>query len=68
MFFFQKKFENKVSLQGGVFEGKFIGVEEVKALALIPPLQTLRAQFVNLLNSPLQGLVMALDGVAKKKV
>jgi large subunit ribosomal protein L10 len=64
---FQKKFENKVSLTGGVFEGKFIGLEEAKALALIPGVQTLRAQFVNLINSPIQGFVMALNEVAKKK-
>jgi len=67
IFSFQKKFENRVSLLGGVFEGKFIGAEEVKALALIPPLQILRAQFVNLVNSPSKGLVMVLDGIAKKK-
>ena len=68
IFAFQKKFENRVSLLGGVFEGKFIGAEEAKALALIPPLQTLRAQFVNLINSPIQGFVMVLDGVAKSKI
>lgn len=67
-FVFQKKFENRISLLGGVFEGKFIGVDEIKALALIPSRQTLYSQFVNLINSPLQGLVMALDGIAKKKV
>ncbi|MES2088048.1 MAG: 50S ribosomal protein L10 [Patescibacteria group bacterium] len=68
VFVFQKKFENKITLLGGVFEGKFIGADEAKALALIPSLQTLRAQFVNLINSPIQGLVMVLDGIAKKKV
>ncbi|MBU6390336.1 50S ribosomal protein L10 [Patescibacteria group bacterium] len=67
-FSFQKKFEGRVSLLGGVFEGKFIGREEAKALALIPPRQTLLAQFANLINSPIQGLVMVLDGIAKKKV
>ncbi len=66
-FAFQKKFDNKVSLQGGVFGGKFVGADEVKALALIPSMQTLRAQFVNLINSPIQGFVMALDGIAKKR-
>ncbi len=68
MFPFQKKFEGRLSFLGGVFQGKFITAEEIKALALIPPLQTLRAQFVNLINSPIQGFVMALSEVAKKKV
>ncbi len=67
-FVFQKKFENRISLLGGVFEGKLIGAEEVKALALIPSLQTLRAQFVNLINSPIQRFAVALDGISKKKV
>ena len=67
-FTFQKKFDNKVSLQGGVFEGKFMTMDEMKALALIPSMQTLRAQFVNLINSPIQGFVMVLDAIAKTKI
>ncbi len=64
---FQKKFEGKLALQGGVFGGKFVGQAEALALALIPSMQILRAQFVNLINSPIQGLVLALDGIARKK-
>lgn len=67
VFAFQKKFENRISLLGGMFDGKFMGMEEAKALAMIPSLQTLRAQFVNLINSPIQGFVMALDAIAKGK-
>jgi large subunit ribosomal protein L10 len=67
-FGFQKKFEKRISLLGGVFEGKFLGAEEIKEIAMIPPLQTLRAQFVNLINSPIQGFVMALGQIANKKV
>ncbi|MBI2476317.1 MAG: 50S ribosomal protein L10 [Candidatus Taylorbacteria bacterium] len=65
VFAFQKKFENRISLLGGVFEGKFIGAEEIKALALIPSLQTLRAQFVNLINSPIQRFAVVLDAIAQ---
>jgi large subunit ribosomal protein L10 len=50
-----------------VFEGKYMGADEMKALAMIPSMQTLRAQFVNLINSPIQGFVMALDAISKKK-
>ena len=67
IFTFQKKFDNKVSLQGGVFEGKFIGVDEIKALALIPSIQTLRAQFVNLINSPIQRFAVVLDAIAQAR-
>lgn len=64
---FQKKLENKISILGGVFEGKFASKDEMMVIAQIPPLQTLHAQFVNLINSPIQGFVMALSEIAKKK-
>jgi len=40
--------------------------EEMVAIAAIPSQQTLYAQFVNIINSPIQGLVMSLDAIAKK--
>lgn len=64
---YQKKLDNKISILGGIFEGRFAGKEEMVALAQVPPLQTLRAQFVNIINSPIQGLVISLSEIAKKK-
>lgn len=64
---FQKKFDNRLSLVGGVFEGKYMTQEAMLEIALIPPLQTLYAQVVNIINSPIQGFVMALDQIAKSK-
>lgn len=64
---FQKKLEDKISILGGIFEGKFASKEHMTAVAQIPSLQTLHAQFVNLINSPLQGLVISLNEIAKKK-
>ncbi|MDP2705263.1 MAG: 50S ribosomal protein L10 [Patescibacteria group bacterium] len=64
---FQKSLDNKVSILGGIFEGKFLGKEEMTVIAQIPSQKTLYAQFVNLINSPIQGLVIALDGIASKK-
>jgi len=64
---FQKKFDTKLSILGGVFEGAFKDKEGMMVIAQIPPLQTLHAQFVNLINSPIQGFVMALSEIAKKK-
>lgn len=52
---------------GGVFDGHFKNKEEMMAIALIPDLNTLRSMFVNVINSPIQGLVLALDAIAKKK-
>jgi len=64
---FQKKFKDNLAIVGGIFDGKYMNKEEMLAIALIPSQQTLYAQFVNVINSPIQGLVMALDGIAKKK-
>lgn len=65
---FQKKLDKKIQIVGGVFEGKFMNMEEMLVIAQIPGLKTLQAQFVNLINSPIQGFVMALDQIAKSKV
>jgi len=67
VFEFQKKFKDQVSIVGGVFENKFTTKEEMVAIASIPPLKTLRGMFVNVINSPIQGFVIALDQIAKKK-
>lgn len=64
---FQKKFKDQVSLVGGVFEGRFLNKSEIEVIATIPPLQVLYGQFVNLINSPIQGLVLALNAIAEKK-
>ena len=57
------KFAKKedISIQAGVFENQLVGKETVVMLANIPPRETLLAQFVNIINSPLQGLVSVLN-------
>lgn len=62
-----KKYDKKITLVGGIFEGRYMSKEEITSVASIPPLQTLYGQFVNLINSPIQGLVLALDAIAKSK-
>ncbi len=64
---FQKKLKDQVSIVGGVFESKYMTKEEMVAIASIPPLSTLHGMFVNVINSPIQGFVIALDAIAKKK-
>lgn len=68
IFSFQKKFDKKVIIVGGVFDGAFMNADQMTNIATIPGMQTLRAQFVNLINSPLQGLVIALNAIADKGV
>jgi len=67
IFDFQKKLDGRVSILGGVFDGVYKSKEEMEVIASIPSRQTLYAQFVNLINSPIQGLVIALNAVAEKK-
>ena len=64
---FQTKFKDRIAIVGGVFENKYQNKEEMTAIALIPPLETLRGMFVNVINSPIQGLVMVLDQIAKAR-
>ncbi len=64
---FSEKFKNSVSIVGGVFQGVYKNQAEMTEIASIPPLQVLRGMFVNVINSPIQGLVIALDAIATKK-
>lgn len=62
---FAKK--NKVlKFVGGIFENKCVGAEKAIAIAVIPPREILLGQFVNIINYPIQGLVVALDARVKK--
>lgn len=65
---YSKKLKNMLTLLGGVFEGAFVNASEMTAIATIPPVPVLRGMFVNVLNSPIQGLVIALDKIREKKV
>jgi len=64
---FQKKFDKKIQIVGGVFEGRFMSQSEMVTVAQIPGMKTLQAQFVNLINSPIQRLVIGLSQIAEKK-
>lgn len=64
---FAGKFKDNVSIVGGVFEGKYKDAAEMTEIASIPPLPVLRGMFVNVINSPIQGLVISLNQIAEKK-
>ena len=64
---FALKYKNNLAIVGGVFQGVFKNQAEMTEIASIPPLQVLRGMFVNVINSPIQGMVIALDGIAQKK-
>mgnify|MGYP000967667669 CR=1 FL=1 len=64
---FAEKYKDNIAIVGGVFEGAFKTREEMTEIASIPSLQVLRGMFVNVLNSPIQGLAVALNALASKK-
>lgn len=67
VFSFGKEHKDNISIIGGVFDGKYMNAEEMMAIATIPPVNTLRGMFVNLINSPIQRLVIGLSQIAEKK-
>jgi large subunit ribosomal protein L10 len=61
-----KKFPEHLAFAGGVFAGKYMDTNEIKAIAAIPGMDTLRAQFVQLINSPRQRFAVVLNAKADK--
>lgn len=59
--------KDQLSIVGGVFQGVYKTKEEMTEIASIPPLPVLRGMFVNVINSPIQGLVLGLNAIAEKK-
>ena len=64
---FGKKLKGALTLLGGVFESAFVNQEGITAIATIPPVPVLRGMFVNVINSPIQGMVIALDKIRETK-
>lgn len=64
---FQKKFDGRVHIVGGIFEGAFLSGDAMLEIATIPSRDTLLGMFLNVINSPVQGLAVALGQIAEKK-
>jgi large subunit ribosomal protein L10 len=64
---FVKKFSEHLAFAGGVFGGKYVNIAEIKAIAAIPGIDTLRAMFAQVINSPRQRFAVVLSEVAKTK-
>lgn len=56
----------KFTIKGGFMDGKVISVDEVIALAKIPPLPTLRAQVLGTMLAPITSLAVVLKAIAEK--
>ena len=64
---FGKKLVGKLTILGGIFEGKLVDGAKMQEIATIPSMQVLRGMFVNVINSPIAGLAIALKAVADKR-
>ena len=64
---FQKKFDGRVSIVGGIFEGAYLTGPAMLEIATIPSQHVLLGMFVNIINSPVQRFAIALQAVADKK-
>lgn len=67
VFEFSKEHKDKISIVGGIFDGKFQNQAEMMEIATIPGMDTLRGMFANVINSPLQRFAVVLGQVADKK-
>jgi len=56
------KTNEKLKLLGGFIETKYMDAKEIKALALLPGKDQLRAQLVGTINAPVSGFVNVLAG------
>jgi large subunit ribosomal protein L10 len=61
------KSNDKLVVKGGVYAGKALDAQGVKALAAIPSREVLIAQIAGMLRSPIQRLAGVLAAVAEKK-
>lgn len=61
------KTNNKISIKGGIIEGKKASVEEISALAKIPAKPVLVGQLLGMLTNPMRSLAVAISEIAKKQ-
>ncbi len=64
---FAGQYKENLAIVGGVFQGVYKDASEMTEIASIPPLPVLRGMFVNVINSPIQGLVLGLNAIAEKR-
>ncbi len=58
---------NKITVKGGVVEGKIMDAQGITKVASIPAKPVLVAQLLGMLQTPVRGLAVALSEIAKKK-
>ena len=64
---FAKKIDGRFEIKGGFMDGKAMPLNEVMALAEIPPLPILQAQVLGTMLAPISGLACVLKQIAEKR-
>ena len=64
---FAKKIDGRFEIKGGFMDGKAMPLDEVLALANIPPLPILQAQVLGTMLAPISGLACVLKQIAEKQ-
>ena len=64
---FAKKIDGRFEIKGGFMDGKVMPLDEVLALANIPPLPVLQAQVLGTMLAPISGLACVLKQIAEKQ-
>jgi large subunit ribosomal protein L10 len=64
---FAKKIDGRFEIKGGFMDGKAMPLNEVLALANIPPLPVLQAQVLGTMLAPISGLACVLKQIAEKQ-
>ena len=64
---FAKKIDGRFEIKGGFMDGKAMPLNEVMALAEIPPLPILQAQVLGTMLAPISGLACVLKQIAEKQ-
>lgn len=65
--FLNAKKESKLHILGGLFEKVLVGKVSMLEIATVPPMDTLRGMFANIINSPRQRFAVVLSKVAETK-
>lgn len=64
---FVKKFSEHLAFVGGVFGGKYVGKDEIAAIASIPGMEILRIMFAQVISSPRSRFAVVLSKVVETK-
>ncbi|WP_438435329.1 50S ribosomal protein L10 [Gorillibacterium sp. sgz500922] len=63
---FAKK-NDKLSVKGGVVEGKVVGFDQIKALADLPSREGLLSMLLSVLQAPMRNFALAVKAVSEKQ-